>query len=188
MESCAPADNMLGLRMFKGSENYSFEMDESCTCQVYQSCTLYISFPLAGMHNFPSMQISTRWERRARLARLPEHVPRRRKWIISPEQGTKQCNFVLRRVRGSHFVRGDKVGGGGGSLRHTNSSFGWNQRRRCSAARLVSATFIKIIPAPLQPRATSNLPGLGVPLAVSLHVCACVSVSPCTYYELSDEN
>lgn len=114
MESCTPADNMLGLRMFKGSENYSFEMDESCTCQVYQSCTLYISFPLAGMHNFPSMQISTRWERRARLARLPEHVPRRRKWIISPEQGTKQCNFVLRRVRGSHFVRGDKVGGGGG--------------------------------------------------------------------------
>lgn len=33
-ESCTPADNMLGLGMFKGSENYSFEMDESCTCQV----------------------------------------------------------------------------------------------------------------------------------------------------------
>lgn len=53
---------MVGLRMFKGSENYSFEMDESCTCQVYQSCTLYISFPLASMHNFPSMQISTHWK------------------------------------------------------------------------------------------------------------------------------
>lgn len=40
------------------------------------------------------MQISTQWERRARLARLPEHVPWRRKWIIATEQGTKQCNFV----------------------------------------------------------------------------------------------
>lgn len=54
--------------MFKGSENYSFEMDESCTCQVYQSCTLHVSFPLASMHNFPSMHISTR-RRRARGAR-----------------------------------------------------------------------------------------------------------------------
>lgn len=102
---------MLGLRMFKGSENYSFEMDESCTCQVYQSCTLYISFPLASMHNFPSMQISTQWERRARLARLPEHVPRRRKWIISTEQGTKQCNFVCGGFEDLILCRGDKVRG-----------------------------------------------------------------------------
>lgn len=102
---------MLGLRMFKGSENYSFEMDESCTCQVYQSCTLYISFPLASMHNFPSMQISTQRQRRARSARLPEHIPWHRKWIISTKRGTKQCNFVYRGLWISFFSWGDKVRG-----------------------------------------------------------------------------
>ena len=66
---------MVGLRMFKGSENYSFEMDESCTCQVYQSCTLYISFPLASMHNFPSMQISTHWKLWAYLPRSLNTFP-----------------------------------------------------------------------------------------------------------------
>lgn len=149
---------MLGLRMFKGSENYSFEMDESCTCQVYQSCTLYISFPLASMHNFPSMQISTQWQRRARLARLPEHVPWHRKWIISTEQGTKQCNFVYGGLRIS-FIAGRYSQR---SLQNTNSRSGWNQSR--------------------------NPPLTSQALVFRWPRMRCLSVSLCKYYDLSDEN
>lgn len=164
---------MLGLRMFKGSENYSFEMDESCTCQVYQSCTLYISFPLASMHNFPSMQISTQWQRRARLARLPEHVPWHRKWIISTEQGTKQCNFVYGGLRIS-FIAGRYSQR---SLQNTNSRSGWNQSRM---------RFIKITWAPPQSQSTLNLSGLGVPLAsYALSIRLSVQILWSLWWELS---
>lgn len=98
-----PADNMVGLRMFKGSENYSFEMDESCTCQVYQSCTLYISFPLASMHNFPSMQISTHWKSWAYLLRCLNT-------FSDTENGSSLLNrdqnnaILFAEVWGSHFL------------------------------------------------------------------------------------
>lgn len=99
---------MVGLRMFKGSENYSFEMDESCTCQVYQSCTLYISFPLASMHNFPSMQISTHWK-------LWAYLPRSLNTFSDTENGSSLLNreqnnaILFAEVWESNFVQEDKV-------------------------------------------------------------------------------
>lgn len=141
---------MLGLGMFKGSENYSFEMDESCTRQVYQSCTLYISFPRAGMHNFPFNANFHTVGTPSAFSPAPGTRSRRRKWIVRTEQGAKRC---------------DSVRGGFEELILCGEM-------KSGSARLVSAAFIETIPAPLRPRATSDPSGLGVPLAASLHVCA----------------
>lgn len=167
--------------MFKGSENYSFEMDESCTCQVYQSCTLYISFPLASMHNFPSMQIfctaAAAASSERRLARLSqEHVPWHGKWIIAPEQGTKQCNFVYGRFENFFFW--------GGEIKSEESAehrrLCWNQRIPCfcSSAQQQQVCSPSNHGSPLTSQASAwRRPRVRRP-----------SVSLCKYHHPSDEN